>query len=163
MPGNHASIDDVQTSAGLLMYRVRDGRLEVLLAHPGGPLFAKKDEGAWSIPKGLIDRDEAALAAARREFTEETSFALPEQGYVALGEVMQGKKRIVAWALEGDCEPAELRSNTFELEWPPRSGRRASFPEVDRIEWFTLERAREKLNPSQVAFLERLRAGLEEG
>ena len=142
------------------MYRVRGGRIEVLLAHPGGPFFARKDPGAWSLPKGLIDAGEEPLAAARREFAEETSFPVPETGFVELGEVQQGKKRVVAWAFEGDCDPRELASNTFELEWPPRSGKRALFPEIDRVEWFALEEARSKLNPAQVPFLERLRSSL---
>ena len=143
------------------MYRVRGGRLEVLLAHPGGPFFARKDPGAWSLPKGMIDPGEEPLAAARREFAEETSFPVPEAGFVPLGEIQQSKKRVVAWAFEGDCDPDRLASNTFELEWPPRSGKRAVFPEIDRVGWFALDEARAKLNPAQVPFLERLRARLE--
>ena len=151
----------MQTSAGLLLYRFRDGRIEVLLAHPGGPFFARKDAGVWSLPKGLIDPGEEPLAAARREFAEETSFPVPESGFLPLGEVQQSKKRVVAWAFEGDCAPEELASNTFELEWPPRSGKRALFPEIDRVEWFALDEARSRLNPAQVPFLERLRAHME--
>ena len=140
------------------MYRAREGRIEVLLAHPGGPFFANKDAGAWSLPKGLIDAGEEPLAAARREFSEETSFPVPPSGFVPLGEVQQGKKLIVAWAFEGDCDPERLASNTFELEWPPRSGKRALFPEIDRVAWFAPAEARTKLNPAQVPFLERLEA-----
>ena len=122
-------------SAGLLMYRHRDGALEVLLVHPGGPFFAKKDAGAWSVPKGIVENGEADLDAARREFEEETSFAVTTERFLELGEVRQkGGKRVRAWAFEGDCDPSEFESNTFELEWPPRSGRVRAFPEVDRAE-----------------------------
>ncbi len=148
------------SSAGLLMYRLVGGELEVLLAHPGGPFFARKDEGAWSLPKGLLDPHEEPLAAARREFVEETSFPVPEDGFLPLGEVLQGRKRILAWAFAGDCDPSRLSSNTFELEWPPGSGRAQAFPEIDRVAWFGLDQARAKLNPAQRPFLERLRARL---
>jgi predicted NUDIX family NTP pyrophosphohydrolase len=145
------------TSAGLLLYRLRDGEPEVLLVHPGGPFWARKDEGAWSIPKGEPEPGEEPQAVARREFEEELGAAPPPGEPIDLGEVRQrGGKVVHAWALEGDFDPATLRSNTFEAEWPPRSGQRREFPEVDRAEWFPLETARRKLNPAQSAFLERL-------
>ncbi|WP_218511548.1 NUDIX domain-containing protein [Variovorax sp. dw_308] len=146
-------------SAGLLMYRRRAGVLEVLLVHPGGPLWARRNLGAWSIPKGeMNDPSEDPLDAARREFAEETGFA-PGTQWTALGEVRQRNgKLVMAWAFEGDADPAALVSNTFEMEWPPRSGRRQAFAEVDRAGWFTLEAARLHLNDAQVVFLERLQA-----
>jgi predicted NUDIX family NTP pyrophosphohydrolase len=145
------------------MYRRRDGAIEVLLAHPGGPFWANKDAGAWGLPKGEYEEAEEALAAARREFTEETGFTA--QGpFVALGELRQkGGKRVHAWACEGDCDPAALQSNLFEMEWPPRSGRLKQFPEVDRLAWYTPAEARLKLLPSQLPFLERLEALLSAG
>lgn len=132
----------------------------MLLVHPGGPFWAKKDDGAWSIPKGEHGDDEEPLAAARREFAEELGVA-PPGGEVPqpLGEVRQkGGKLVTAWALAGDLDPAQVVSNTFELEWPPRSGRRQAFPEVDRAEWFGIEQARVKLLPAQVPFLDALAA-----
>lgn len=152
----------MQTSAGLLLYRVGSKGVEVLLVHPGGPFFAKKDDGAWSVPKGLIDEGEDELAAARREFGEETGLAVAGDAFVPLGEVrLRSGKRVVAWAVEGDCDPADLASNTFELEWPPRSGRTRAFPEVDRAGWFDLRTASVKLNARQVPFLERLARALD--
>jgi predicted NUDIX family NTP pyrophosphohydrolase len=143
-------------SAGLLMYRRRDDRVEVLLAHPGGPFWAKKDFGAWSIPKGEFDSDEDSLLAAKREFAEETGI-VPEGDFVALGEIKQaGGKVVTAWAVEGDCDVSRLKSNAFSMEWPPRSGRMAEFPEVDRWGWFSLDDARERILVGQRAFLERL-------
>jgi predicted NUDIX family NTP pyrophosphohydrolase len=151
-------------SAGLLLYRVRDGSPEILLVHPGGPFFAKKDDGAWSIPKGEVAPGEDLLAAARREFAEETGLAEDQTmngPFVALGQVRQQSGKIVhAWACAGDCDPAAVRSNTFEIEWPPRSGQRQSFPEVDRGAFFDLETARRKINPAQASFLDRLNAAL---
>lgn len=143
-------------SAGLLMYRTRNERLQVLLVHPGGPFWAKKDAGAWSIPKGEIGPDEDALAAAKREFQEE--LGLEAQGeFAPLGAVTQKAGKIVqAWAVEGDCDPATLRSNTFRLEWPPRSGKLVEFPEVDRVEFFDLDEARKKINPGQTELLAEL-------
>jgi len=144
-------------SAGLLMYR-RRGELEVLLVHPGGPFWARRDDGAWTIPKGEIDTidKEEALATARREFQEETGMA-PEGPFVALSPVRQkGGKVVHAWAFAGDCDPATLTSNTFTMEWPPRSGKFAEFPEVDRAAFFGLAEARVKLNPAQVAWLDEL-------
>ncbi|MCP3919787.1 MAG: NUDIX domain-containing protein [bacterium] len=144
-------------SAGLLMYRVREQAVQVLLVHPGGPYFAKKDAGYWSIPKGLIEDGEDALAAAQREFVEETSLPSRSAEYLPLGDARQkGGKRVQAWAFEGDCDPALIVSNTFELEWPPRSGRKQLFPENDRTDWFELPAALERINAAQAVFLERL-------
>lgn len=140
-------------SAGLIMYRRRDGLWEVLLVHPGGPFWAKKDEGAWSIPKGeYLDREDPLLVA-KREFTEETGFD-PQGEFLELAPVRQaGGKRVRAWAFAGECDPGKLVSNTFVMEWPPGSGREAEFPEVDRAEWFPLETARRKILKSQEAFI----------
>ncbi|MDE2019879.1 MAG: NUDIX domain-containing protein [Patescibacteria group bacterium] len=144
-------------SAGLLMYRRRTGMLEVLLVHPGGPFFAKKDLGDWSIPKGEVDGTDAdEFAAAKREFEEETGMK-PEGRFISLGSITQaGGKVVHAWALEGDCDPANIRSNTFKMEWPPRSGRVQEFPEVDRAAFFAMEMARQKIKPTQAEFLGRL-------
>jgi predicted NUDIX family NTP pyrophosphohydrolase len=140
------------------MYRRRAGALEVLLVHPGGPFWARKDAGAWSIPKGEIDATEEPLAAARREFTEETGFTA-EGAFRPLASITQaGGKIVQAWAVEGDLDPTALRSNTFAIEWPPRSGRQQTFAEVDRAAWFPLNVAREKINPAQVALLDELEA-----
>jgi predicted NUDIX family NTP pyrophosphohydrolase len=139
------------------MYR-RDARgaIEVLLAHPGGPFWQRKDAGAWSLPKGEYEDPEQPLDAALREWTEETGF-LASPPFLPLGDVKQKNgKRVLAWAFEGTCDPQGLQCNTFELEWPPRSGRRQSFPEIDRVQWFGLAEARERINPAQAAFLERL-------
>src|SRR3954454_10958931 len=147
------------TSAGLVVYRERVGVLEVLLAHMGGPYWARKDAGAWTIPKGELEDGEEPLAGARAEFAEELVHAPPDGPVVALGEVRQrGGKRVVAFAVEGDFDPAQLRPGTFELEWPPRSGRRRAFPEIDRVAWFDLASARDKLVQAQVALLDRLAA-----
>jgi predicted NUDIX family NTP pyrophosphohydrolase len=135
--------------------------LEVLLVHPGGPLWARRDAGAWSIPKGEYAADEDPLLAARREYAEEVGYAPPGGEALPLGEVKQRSgKRITAWALRGDLDVATAVSNTFEMEWPPRSGRRQSFPEVDRAQWFSLADAREKINPAQAALIDRLEASL---
>jgi predicted NUDIX family NTP pyrophosphohydrolase len=143
-------------SAGLLLYRREQGALEVLLVHPGGPFWAKKDLGAWSIPKGEYAQGEDPLVAARREFEEETGFPAPEIA-IALGDLKQaGGKIVVAWAAEGDCDPARLVSNTCEIEWPPRSGRKIEIPEVDRAGWFAIDEARERILKSQLPFLDRL-------
>ena len=150
----------MKVSAGLLLFR-RLPQLEVLVAHPGGPYWAGKDAGAWSLPKGLVEPGEDPLATALREFVEETGQALPEGQPLELGAVkLKSGKRVLGWALEGDCDPAALVSNTFELEWPPRSGRRQAFPEIDRLLWASPELAAEKLNPAQVPFVERLVAAL---
>ena len=144
-------------SAGLLLYRQRDGVLEVLLAHPGGPLYARKDAGAWTIPKGEPNAEEPLEDCAGREFEEETGLTPPPRPWLALGEVQQrGGKRVHAWAVRGDCDPTTLHCNTFELEWPPKSGRVQRYPEVDRFEFFGLEAARAKINPAQIELLERL-------
>jgi predicted NUDIX family NTP pyrophosphohydrolase len=143
-------------SAGILMYRRGDADIELLLVHPGGPFWAKKDLGAWSIPKGEYAEGEDALAVAQREFEEETG-ARPHGDFLPLGEVVQpGRKIVTAWAIEGDFDPATLRSNRFELEWPPRSGRKVSFPEVDRAEWFSFAEARQKILSGQREFIARL-------
>jgi len=151
----------MKKSAGLLMYRrTAAGALEVLLAHPGGPYWQAKDDGAWTLPKGEYKTTEEALAAARREFAEETGFE-PVPPFLPLGEIVQKSgKRITAWAFAGDCDPARLVSNEFEIEWPPRSGRRQSYPEIDRVAWFGLDEARRKLNAAQGALLDRLAAAL---
>lgn len=147
-------------SAGLLMYRRGNG-LELFLVHPGGPFFAKKDEGAWTVPKGEIEEGDEPLPTARREFEEETGLPVPEEGFIELGEIQQkGGKRVLAWAFEGDCDPEEIRSNAFEMEWPPRSGRKQSFPEIDRARFFAPPEARRKINPAQAAFIDRLEEAL---
>ena len=147
-------------SAGILLYRRRDG-IEVLLVHPGGPFWRKKDLGAWSIPKGEYVQGEDPLAVAKREFEEETGASVTGD-VLALGEVVQrGGKRVTAFGLEGDLDPTALRSNAFEMEWPPRSGRRQSFPEIDRAEWFSPEDAQQKILPAQRPFIARLLAALE--
>lgn len=149
----------MKVSAGILPWR-RRAALEVLLVHPGGPLWAKKDEGAWSIAKGLVEEGESPEAAARREFAEETGWA-PPAALVPLGEITQrGGKRVVAFAAEMDVDPGTLVSGTFEMEWPPRSGRRAVFPEVDRAAWFAPDEARRAINPAQAELLDRLAAQL---
>ena len=145
-----------RVSAGLLLYRDGPRGLEVLLVHPGGPFFAKRDLGAWSIPKGEVQEGEEGLAAARRELLEETGFAADGPA-TSLGEIRQkGGKVVHAWAVRGDADPDRLKSNLFELEWPRGSGRRRTYPEVDRAAWFPLDAARERLLPAQVPFLERL-------
>ena len=146
----------IRRSAGLLLYRRKNGVLEVFLAHPGGPFWAKKDAGAWTIPKGEYGADEEPLAAAKREFEEETGHRV-EGEFFALGTVTQKSGKVVtAWAVEGDFDPAMLVSNFCEVEWPPRSKKMIEIPEVDRGAWFELEQAREKMFPAQVPFLERL-------
>jgi predicted NUDIX family NTP pyrophosphohydrolase len=138
------------------MFRRRNEILEVFLVHPGGPFFAKKDLGAWSIPKGEIDEGEKPLATARREFEEETGFTA-EGTFLQLTPVTQkGGKVVQAWAFEGDCDPAQMESNSFTMEWPPHSGEQQEFPEVDRAGWFTIEEAGKKINQAQAAFLEEL-------
>jgi predicted NUDIX family NTP pyrophosphohydrolase len=148
-------------SAGILMYRRTGPELEVLLVHPGGPFWAKKDLGAWSIPKGEFEEGEEPLAAAKREFREELGAeadgAFLDGAFLELGTLVQpSRKEVVAWAVEGDFAVAELRSNTFELEWPPKSGRKKQFPEVDRAAWFGLDDARGKILRGQIEFIDRL-------
>ena len=143
-------------SAGLLLYRGAGAALEVLLAHPGGPFFIKKDEGSWSIPKGEIEPGEEALACAKRELHEEIGIVASADRYIALGSVRQaGGKTVHCWAFEGDWDGV-LQSNLFEVEWPPRSGKKRMYPEVDRAAFFSIERARVMMNPAQAAFLDRL-------
>jgi predicted NUDIX family NTP pyrophosphohydrolase len=150
-----------RTSAGLLLYRRAGAGLEVLLVHPGGPLWARKDDGAWSIPKGEYTDGEDPLAAAMRELEEELGAAPALGELVDLGEIRQkGGKVVRAWAAEADLDPETLHSNTFEMEWPPRSGHRQEFPEVDRAAWMTPEQAKIKINPAQAELLERLAAGV---
>jgi predicted NUDIX family NTP pyrophosphohydrolase len=149
-------------SAGLLLWRRRDGRLEVLLVHPGGPFWAKRDLGAWSIPKGLVGAGEEPLAAARREVAEETGASLDVGAAIALGSLRQpGGKTVVAWALAADLDAGAIRSDTFEIEWPPRSGKRREFPEVDRAEWFARDEAARRILPGQRAFLDALDRALD--
>ena len=141
-------------SAGILLYR---GALEVLLVHPGGPFFAKKDAGVWSIPKGEYEDGDDPLACALREFEEETGVRLEPDAPVELGTIVQrGGKHVTAWAIEGDLDASSTHSNTFVMEWPPRSGVQREFPEVDRAEWFAVDAARQKLVPAQVELLDRL-------
>lgn len=143
-------------SAGLIMYRFRDTRLEVLLVHPGGPFWSKKDKGAWSIPKGEYTENEEPFGVAKREFKEETGYAA-EGRFIELASVKQpGGKVVAAWAFEGDCDAGKIKSNTFSMEWPPRSGKQAEFPEVDRAEWFPIKAAKKKLLKGQVDFIEQL-------
>jgi predicted NUDIX family NTP pyrophosphohydrolase len=150
----------VRMSAGLLLYRWRSGRLEVLLVHPGGPFWTRRDDGSWTIPKGELAGDEDPLAAARREFAEETG-ATPEGVPIRLIPIRQpGGKFVHAWAVEGDLDPDGIRSNTFSLEWPPGSGEQREFPEVDRAAWFPLEAAARKILKGQVPLLEQIQRKL---
>lgn len=144
-------------SAGILLYRLSAGAPEVLIVHPGGPFWTRKDAGVWSIPKGEYDDGDDPLASALREFEEETGTALPPGELIELGDVKQkGGKVVSGWAVEGDLDAEAVYSNTFTMEWPPRSGRTAEFPEIDRAGWFGIDEAREKLNPAQTEFLDRL-------
>lgn len=155
-----------RTSAGILLYRRANepaGRLEVLLAHPGGPFFAKRDLGDWTIPKGEPNGgDEPLEAVARREFAEETGTELdPAAPMMKLGKIVQkGGKVVHAWAVEGDLDPGEASSMEFEMEWPPRSGLKATFPEIDRVDWFELDEARRRVKPTQIPLIDRLAAKL---
>lgn len=143
-------------SAGLLMYRIRDGAIQVLLAHPGGPLFRSKNDGAWSIPKGEPEPDEDLLHTAQREFEEETGLK-PTGPFILLKPIQQkGGKIVHAWAFEGNCDPTTLKSNTFTMEWPPHSGRQMEFPEIDRLEFFDLVTANKKIKAGQEALIEEL-------
>ena len=144
-------------SAGLLVHRERSGEREVLLVHPGGPMWAKRDAGSWSIPKGEYDPTEDALAAAKREFQEELGTPAPDGPVEDLGEVKQKSGKIVsAWAVAGDLDVTEITSNTVEVQWPPRSGKMVEIPEVDRAEWFGIQQARDKINAAQAELLDRL-------
>ncbi len=145
-----------KTSAGILLYRRKDNVLRVFLVHPGGPFFVNKDEGAWSVPKGELEEGEDPLAAARREFEEETGCALVGT-FVPLTPIKQkGGKIVLAWAMEGDCDAEAIKSNTFALEWPPRSGKVQDFPEVDQAGWFTVDEAKKKINSAQAALVDEL-------
>ena len=149
-----------KSSAGLLMYRFVGKSCEVFLVHPGGPFFAGKDSGSWTIPKGEPDSDEDGLRTAIREFEEETGVE-PKGKMIELGSVKQkGGKVVSAWAFKGDCDPQKIKSNTFTIEWPPKSGKKQEFPEIDRAAWLSLEDAREKINPAQAEFIERLTSEL---
>ena len=145
-------------SAGILLFRRGAAGLEILLVHPGGPFWVKRDLGAWSIPKGEIGEDEDALAAARRELEEETGVVAANAAIELSPRRQAGGKLVLAWAVEGDCDAAAIRSNTFILEWPPRSGRHARFPEVDRAQWFALDEARRRILPAQAGFIDELEA-----
>ncbi len=143
-------------SAGLLMYRIRDGVLQVFLVHPGGPFWTKKDLGAWSIPKGMLDEGEDPLEAALREFEEETGIKVSGR-FIPLAPLKQKSGKVIqAWAFEGDCDPSAVRSNTFSMEWPTRSSRYQEFPEIDRAEWFEIQEAGKKIHRGQMALLTEL-------
>ena len=150
-------------SAGILLYRRSAGVLEVLLAHPGGPFWTRRDEGAWTIPKGEIGEGEEPFVAARREFMEETGVDPGERGELLVPARQSGGKIVHAWAIEGDCDAGTIRSNEFTMEWPPRSGRMASFPEIDRAEWFALDEARRRILPGQAPLLDELERRLARG
>lgn len=154
----------MRVSAGILLFRRSEPGLQVLLAHPGGPLFEKRDIGHWTVPKGEPDPDEPLLDAARREFAEETGQRLPVGSLMELGSITQkGGKVVHAWALEGDLAPETAKSETFELEWPPRSGRMQTFPEIDRVAWFDLDEARHRIKDAQIPLIDRLEAALNPG
>ncbi|QEM09822.1 NUDIX domain-containing protein [Mucilaginibacter rubeus] len=145
-------------SAGILLYRKTAQGLQVFLVHPGGPFFKNKDVGSWSIPKGEYLPDEDPLAAAKREFQEETGQEISGD-FIALSPIKQkGGKTVQAWAIEGNIDPEKIKSNTFEIEWPPRSGRKQAFDEIDRAEWFNIPTAKIKINPAQAAFINELEA-----
>lgn len=150
-------------SAGILLYRrASDGSVEVLLGHPGGPIWAKRDEGVWSVPKGEYEPDETAWDVARREFEEETGHPVPDEAPIDLGEIRQkGGKLVVAYALQGDLDPTAAHSNTFEFEWPPRSGLSITIPEIDRVAWFGPDEARRRIKESQIPFVDRLLVALD--
>ena len=145
----------IKQSAGLLVYRETDDGVEIFLVHPGGPFYAKKDDGAWSIPKGEFD-DEDSLTAARREFEEETGSKIAGDFFALTPIKQKGGKIVYAWAVEADIDADAIKSNTFEMEWPPRSGKAARFPEVDRAAWFDSETAKQKINPAQAALITEL-------
>jgi predicted NUDIX family NTP pyrophosphohydrolase len=148
-------------SAGIVLFRRRGASVEVLLAHPGGPYFARKDAGHWTIPKGEVEPGEELRAVARREFEEETGQSAPVGPTIELGSIVQkGGKTVHAWAVEGDLDPAAAVSNTFELAWPPGTGLRQLFPEIDRVEWFGRDEARRRIKATQIPLLDRLEAAL---
>ena len=147
-------------SAGILLYRFQNKNLEVFLVHPGGPFWAKKDDGAWSIPKGEFEDDEEPLTAAKREFEEETGLKI-SGGFIELNPVKQkGGKMVYAWAVEGNMDPAKIKSNNFEIEWPPGSGKMKAFPEIDNAEWFNMNNAKKKIIEAQSSFIEDLESKL---
>jgi predicted NUDIX family NTP pyrophosphohydrolase len=151
----------MRVSAGILLFRRGLDGLEVLLAHPGGPIFARRDEGHWTIPKGEPDPGESLIETARREFREETGLPPPDGQWRELGSIVQkGGKIVHAWAVEGDLRPEDVVSETFELEWPPRSGRRATYPEIDRVAWFDPSEARRRVKDAQIPLIDRLEAAL---
>jgi predicted NUDIX family NTP pyrophosphohydrolase len=162
MPQDVAMRKNQNVSAGLLLFRQRGLQLEVLLAHPGGPFWANRDLGSWTVPKGIIEPAEEPLAAALREFEEEIGFR-PEGPFISLGNIRQKAGKIIhAWACKGDVDPTKTTSNLITVEWPPGSGKRIEFPEVDRCQWFGPAEARIKLNPAQIEFIERLEIALME-
>jgi len=149
-------VKKINTSAGLLLYKFQALEIYFFLVHPGGPYFTKKDEGSWTILKGEIDMNEDELDAAKREFIEETGY-LPGGNFIALNSIQQkGGKIVKCWAIEGDIDPAKLVSNTFEMEWPPKSGKMQTYPEIDRGAWFTFAEAKKKINERQISFLEQV-------
>jgi len=150
-------LTSTRRSAGLLLYRRRSGAVELLLAHPGGPIWAKRDEGVWTIPKGEIEDGEDPWAVACREFHEETGHPPPDGEAIDLGEIQQkGGKYVVAWAVKGDLDPANAHSNTVPFQWPPNSGRWITVPEIDRVEWFSPDEARKRIKDRQIPFIDRL-------
>lgn len=150
-----------QKSAGIVLYRIQKSSIEVFLVHPGGPYWAKKDDGAWSIPKGEFDENEEPLAAAKREFQEETGIQLSGE-FIQLNPVKQkGGKMVYAWAVKGDIDPAKVKSNSFEIEWPPRSGKMKSFPEIDKAAWFPLSEAQKKIIEAQSALIKELESKIQ--
>jgi predicted NUDIX family NTP pyrophosphohydrolase len=150
-----------RTSAGILLWRSRNGRLQVLLAHQGGPFWVKKDIGHWTIPKGEVEPGEEFVAVAQREFAEETGHQAPNHPLIDLGQITQKSgKLVLGWAVQGDLDPSTAMSNTYDMEWPPHSGTVQTFPEIDRVEWFDLDEARRRLKAAQVPFLDRLQAAL---
>lgn len=150
-----------QKSAGILLYRIQNSRIEVFLVHPGGPYWSKKDDGAWSIPKGEFNENEEPLAAAKREFEEETGIKISGE-FIQLNPVKQkGGKMVYAWAVEGDIDPAKIKSNSFEIEWPPRSGKMKSFPEIDKAAWFHQSDAQKKIIEAQTAFIKELESKIQ--
>ena len=152
-----------RTSAGILLYRLRPTGLEVLLGHPGGPAFRSRDHGHWTVPKGEVEESEPLEAVARREFEEETGHPVPDGPMLSLGDTIQkGGKLVVAWAVEGDLDPARAMSNTFEMEWPPRSGVRGIYAEIDRVAWFKPDEARARIKDAQTVFIDRLEGLLRE-
>ena len=151
----------VKKSAGILLYRVKNKFLEVFLVHPGGPFWAKKDLGVWSIPKGEFTEDENPLDAAKREFQEEIGIYCTGEFIPLTAAKQKGGKIVYAWALEGDIDPNQIKSNTFEIEWPPKSGKKQEFPEIDKGEWFNISEAKQKINKNQVALIEELMSKLD--